>query len=288
MNTVRQPRPDRPLLRRPVGRDQLHPPAGLQPAVLRPAAADRRWRIAAGDRGASRCSNDRAGDRPRRHAGRAVHAARPAHAARWPRRCGERRAGEVQLRDLLRALDAAQGRRAHRARRAAHRRLRRRRLRLAARSSARRVREFRAGGKQVVAYGELMDQKQYLLAAQADEVYLDPKGGDAARRPRPLSPVLPRGPAGQARRRRAPVPRRRIQVGRRALRARRRFAGIARSRPVLDERPVAALPRRHRQGAQARRRGARRAGHRQLPERVQGRRGRPRQARAATRSWSTA
>ena len=39
------------------------------------------------------------------------------------------------------------------------------------------LRDFRAGGKQVVAYGSTMEQKQYYLAAQADEVYLDPDGG---------------------------------------------------------------------------------------------------------------
>jgi protease-4 len=39
------------------------------------------------------------------------------------------------------------------------------------------LREFRAGGKEIVAYGTALDQKQYYLAAQADEVYLDPEGG---------------------------------------------------------------------------------------------------------------
>jgi protease-4 len=39
------------------------------------------------------------------------------------------------------------------------------------------LREFRGSGKQLVAYGTAMDQKQYYLAAQADEVYLDPDGG---------------------------------------------------------------------------------------------------------------
>jgi protease-4 len=39
------------------------------------------------------------------------------------------------------------------------------------------LREFRNSGKQLVAYGTSMDQKQYYLAAQADEVYLDPDGG---------------------------------------------------------------------------------------------------------------
>ncbi len=35
---------------------------------------------------------------------------------------------------------------------------------------------FRASGKPVVAYGDLYDQRQYYLAAHADEVYLDPQG----------------------------------------------------------------------------------------------------------------
>jgi protease-4 len=39
------------------------------------------------------------------------------------------------------------------------------------------LRDFRSSGKQVVAYGSMMDQKQYFLAAQADELYLDPDGG---------------------------------------------------------------------------------------------------------------
>ena len=39
------------------------------------------------------------------------------------------------------------------------------------------LREFRGDGKEVVAFGSAMDQKQYFLAAQADEVYLDPEGG---------------------------------------------------------------------------------------------------------------
>ena len=38
------------------------------------------------------------------------------------------------------------------------------------------LRDFRAGGKQVIAYGAGMEQKGYYLAAQADEVYLDPDG----------------------------------------------------------------------------------------------------------------
>jgi len=38
------------------------------------------------------------------------------------------------------------------------------------------VREFRASGKPVIALGENFDQSQYYLAAQADQVYLDPQG----------------------------------------------------------------------------------------------------------------
>lgn len=38
------------------------------------------------------------------------------------------------------------------------------------------LRDFRASGKQIVAHGTDMEQKQYYLAAQADEVYLDPQG----------------------------------------------------------------------------------------------------------------
>lgn len=39
------------------------------------------------------------------------------------------------------------------------------------------LREFRASGKQVIAYGTDMEQRQYYVAAQADEVFLDPQGG---------------------------------------------------------------------------------------------------------------
>jgi len=38
------------------------------------------------------------------------------------------------------------------------------------------VRDFRTSGKKVFAYGEGFDQAQYYLAAQADEIYLDPQG----------------------------------------------------------------------------------------------------------------
>lgn len=84
--------------------------------------------------------------------------------------------GEVQLRDLLRALDAAKD----------DKRINRVVLRLdqlqgsgmaSMRDVAAAIARVRASGKQVVAFSEMMDQKQYLLAAQANEVYMDPMGG---------------------------------------------------------------------------------------------------------------
>ncbi len=41
---------------------------------------------------------------------------------------------------------------------------------------ARAIREFRATGKKVIAYGDEMTQERYYLAAQADEIYVDPLG----------------------------------------------------------------------------------------------------------------
>jgi protease-4 len=41
---------------------------------------------------------------------------------------------------------------------------------------ARALREFRAAGKKVIAYGTELTQDKYYLAAQADEIYLDPLG----------------------------------------------------------------------------------------------------------------
>ena len=38
------------------------------------------------------------------------------------------------------------------------------------------LRDFRSGGKKILAYGAGMEQKGYYLAAQADEVFLDPDG----------------------------------------------------------------------------------------------------------------
>ena len=83
---------------------------------------------------------------------------------------------EVQLRDILRALEHARD----------DDRIERVYLRVdrlqptgfaSLREIASALQDVRAAGKQVVAFGENFGQAQYLLAAQADEVYLDPMGG---------------------------------------------------------------------------------------------------------------
>ena len=75
--------------------------------------------------------------------------------------------GEVQLRDLLRALDAAKD-----DKRIERVLLRTDRLTFSGYASMREVAEaiaaVRAAGKEVVAFGEYFGQQQYLLAAQAD------------------------------------------------------------------------------------------------------------------------
>ncbi len=82
---------------------------------------------------------------------------------------------EVQLRDLLKAIKAA----------TSDDRIERIVLRAdtlggagmaALREVADALREFRAAGKEIIAYGDSYDQRQYLLAAQANEVYLHPGG----------------------------------------------------------------------------------------------------------------
>lgn len=83
--------------------------------------------------------------------------------------------GEVQLRDLLRVLEAAK----------TDTKINRvlvdfDKLQASGYASLREVAGalagLRASGKQIVAFGENMSQGQYLLAAQANEVYLDPMG----------------------------------------------------------------------------------------------------------------
>ena len=92
------------------------------------------------------------------------------------RALGDRSAEEIQLRDLLRAIEAAKD----------DKHIERVLLQLdklqpsgmaSMREVAQALGELRASGKQVVAFGENIGQGQYLLAAQADEIYLDPMGG---------------------------------------------------------------------------------------------------------------
>ena len=83
---------------------------------------------------------------------------------------------QVQLRDILRAIDAA----------AADERIERVYLNLdglygtgiaTLREVAAALQELRESGKQVIAFGTAYSQGGYLLAAQADEVYTDPMAG---------------------------------------------------------------------------------------------------------------
>ena len=94
----------------------------------------------------------------------------------FARAVGDKSGGEVQLRDLLRALDAARN-----DKRIERVLLRTDRMAFSGYASIREVAaaiaRLRDSGKQVVAFGENFDQNQYLLAAQANEVYLDPMGG---------------------------------------------------------------------------------------------------------------
>lgn len=83
---------------------------------------------------------------------------------------------EVRLRDLLRAIDEAAG-----DKRIERVLLRTDRLAFSGYASMREVADaiggLRAAGKEVIAYGDYFGQAQYALAAQADEVYMDPYGG---------------------------------------------------------------------------------------------------------------
>jgi len=88
---------------------------------------------------------------------------------------GDTNVEELQLRDLVRAIEAAKD----------DKKIERVVLNLdklqpsgfaSMREVAAALQELRAAGKQVVAFSENMGQSQYLLAAQADEVYLDPMG----------------------------------------------------------------------------------------------------------------
>lgn len=88
---------------------------------------------------------------------------------------GDTSAEEIQLRDLVRVIDAA--REDEKIERVV---LELDKLQPSGFASLREVAgslaALRASGKKVVAFSESMGQSQYLLAAQADEIYLDPMG----------------------------------------------------------------------------------------------------------------
>ena len=92
---------------------------------------------------------------------------------------GDGRGQEVQLRDLLRVIEAA--REDERVERVL---VRVDKLQPSGMATLREVatalRQLRDSGKQIVAFGEGFSQAQYLLAAQANEVYIDPMGGGVA------------------------------------------------------------------------------------------------------------
>ena len=82
---------------------------------------------------------------------------------------------EVQVRDLVRAIDSA----------AKDSRINRLLFRpegllgggfASLREVGQAFQRFRAAGKQVLVFADFMEQKQYYLAAQADEIYLNPEG----------------------------------------------------------------------------------------------------------------
>ncbi len=88
---------------------------------------------------------------------------------------GDKSAEEIQLRDLVRAIDAARD----------DKNIERVLLRVdqlqpsgyaSMREVAAALARLRASGKQIVSFGENLQQSQYLLAAQANEVYIDPMG----------------------------------------------------------------------------------------------------------------
>ena len=105
------------------------------------------------------------------------------------------------------------------------------------RSSRRAIREFRASGKKVIAYGIELTQERYYLAAQADEIYVDPmgfvliEGYDRYR-------TYPQGRARQARRRHQRVPGRRLQERGGDLHAHQHVTRGPRGEPRLPERAV--------------------------------------------------
>ena len=114
------------------------------------------------------------------------------------------------------------------------------------------VDRFRAKGKKVVAWGSSFDQRQYYIAAHADEVYLHPMGAVNVTGLRRRAELL-QGCARQGRRQRQGAARRQLQGLRRGLRRQRAVARGARGRERTARLAVEDLHRRDREAAQARR-----------------------------------
>ena len=171
----------------------------------------RRWCSTSTARSPSRA---RATCARRRSTGCAARRAAEDAAARHPRRArrggqGRRRSSSVVL--ILDELEADRPRDPARDRAAVDR--------------------FRASGKKVVAWGSSFDQRQYYIAAHADEVYLHPIG--TVYSTASGVPQLLQGRARQARRQRQRAARRHLQELRRAVHRQRAVAGVARGRRAL-------------------------------------------------------
>ena len=240
-------RPHRPRLRRPVGRDQFHPPAGLQPAVLGLLLLLVLARASLGGGSAQPLLDAHdAGDRTARASWSSSTAATRlsrafARAARRATTAAKCSCATCCARSTRRAPTSASNACCCAPTAASPRGYRR---------AARSRRRDRAAARRRQAGGRLRRQ---LSTRRSTCSPRRPTRSTWIRWAAVMLEGLGRyrqyyreGPAGQARRRRAPVPRRRVQVRGRALHPRRRVAGIEGSRPVLDERHLAALPRRHR------------------------------------------
>ena len=113
------------------------------------------------------------------------------------------------------------------------------------------VDRFRATGKKVVAWGSSFDQRQYYIAAHADEVYLHPLGAVNVTGFGGVQQLL-QGCARQGRRQRQGAACRHLQGLRRGLRRQRAFARGARGRQRAARLALEDLHRRGREAAQAR------------------------------------
>ena len=139
------------------------------------------------------------------------------------------------------------------------------------------LRDFRKSGKKVIAAGRRLRHARLLPRRAGRRGPPQPGRHGPDRGLRPLPDLLPRWDR-QARHHLERLPRRRVQVGRRALPAERHVARGEGGRPRVAGRPLARLPRRRRHGAQDDARSAHRP-RRGVPGAAEGRRRRPREGR---------